>query len=144
MNAAEPQLPPNQQRLADGKWPIVGERSPASVGEEWPVVIAPEDSPPVELTLAELRSLPRVARSIDIHCVTRWTKLGARFAGVRLADVLRLVEPFGEAQFVSFVAHSSRGHSTSLPLGIGMLMPSATKNKVTKKSRRFAILAATS
>jgi hypothetical protein len=60
--------------------------------------------------------LPQVTRKIDIHCVTRWSLLDAEFRGITLESLLARAEPSAEARFISFVAHSPRGHSTSLPL----------------------------
>jgi len=109
-------LPPRQQLVAAGKWPSVGERAAQSPAGAWRISLHGEVEAPRVLTLAELQDLPQVERTIDIHCVTRWSKLAARFRGVRLADLLTLVTPRPAAQFVSFVAYSARDHSTSLPV----------------------------
>jgi hypothetical protein len=58
----------------------------------------------------------QVERVVDIHCVTRWSKLGARFGGVELRALIEACGPLPEARFLSFVARSERNHSTSLPL----------------------------
>jgi hypothetical protein len=71
-----------------------------------------------------LRSLPQTEQSIDIHCVTRWSKLGMRFSGVPLAALLEGVAPDASAMFVSFVARSERDHSTSLPLSDALALGS--------------------
>jgi hypothetical protein len=71
---------------------------------------------PLTLSLPQLRQLPQTDLVVDIHCVTRWSKLGARFSGVLLRDLLASVRPTPKAQFVSYRADSLRGHSTSLPL----------------------------
>ncbi len=60
--------------------------------------------------------MPQVEQTVDIHCVTRWSKLGVRFSGVPLAALLELALPDRAARFVSFVARSTRAHSTSLVL----------------------------
>ncbi len=109
-------LPPGQQLAAPGKWPLVGEREPAPAAVDWRVCVAGLVDAPRSWSLNELRELPQETRSIDIHCVTRWSMLGAKFTGVSLATLLGDARPTTEAKFISFVAHSSRGHSTSLPL----------------------------
>lgn len=78
--------------------------------------MAGEVARPTTFSLAELAALPQVERAIDIHCVTRWSKLNVPFTGVLLQDLLALVSPLAAAKFVSFVARSSQGHSTSLRL----------------------------
>jgi hypothetical protein len=109
-------LPPGQQLAAPGKWPSVGERLPPPWEGPWKVRIAGLVGRPAELALNDLRALPQVDVAVDIHCVTRWSMLGARFRGVRLVDVLEQARVAPEARFASFVAHSPRAHSTSLPL----------------------------
>ncbi len=66
--------------------------------------------------LAELGGVPQVEMAVDIHCVTRWSKLAVPFGGVLLKDLLSAVRPLATARFVSFEAASDRGHATSLPL----------------------------
>jgi hypothetical protein len=59
--------------------------------------------------------------------------LGVRFGGVLLADVLSAAMPLATARYVSFVAHSDRGHSTSLPLadalGLGVLLATEAEGR---------------
>ena len=111
-------LPPNQQRVAPGKWPFVGERSadPTRRGEPWSVTISGQVSQPHVWTLEDLTALPQVERTVDIHCVTRWSKLRAHFAGVPLATLLHESRPFPSARILSFIARTTRRHSTSLPI----------------------------
>lgn len=53
----------------------------------------------------------------DIHCVTSWTRFDSSFVGVSLSSVL---QPTIQSGFVSFSAHSNRGHHTSLPINVAM------------------------
>lgn len=109
-------LPPGQQLAAPNKWPLVGERHAAERDEPWTVSVAGLVERPIAWPLDALRSLPWTERTIDIHCVTRWSKFDVRFAGVLLADLLAAAGAKSEARFASFVARSPREHSTSLPL----------------------------
>ncbi len=109
-------LPPGQQLTASDKWPLVGEKPPRLPAGGWVVAVDGFVAKPKEWRLDELKLLPNVEREVDIHCVTRWSKRGATFRGVLLSDVLSASEPLPNAQFVSFVAQSDRGHSTSLLL----------------------------
>ncbi len=111
-------LPPSQQLVAPGKWPVVGERAPLAPVGPWMVQCRGAIEKEQIWSLEELRGLPQVRRSIDLHCVTRWSRLGVEFSGVRLATLLDHCRPLPTAQFVSFVAHSERTHSTSLPLSV--------------------------
>ena len=109
-------LPPNQQLTARDKWPVVGEKAPRSTDAPWSVQIDGLVESPRRFTLAELRSFGVREFTIDIHCVTRWSRPNARFSGVPLGDVLAACAPLPSAAFVSFLARSDRDHSTSLPL----------------------------
>ena len=112
----QPALPPNQQLVAPGKWPVVGEKAPRPGPEPWQVTVAGLVAHPQSWTLEALRGMPQEERAVDIHCVTRWSKPGAWFGGIPLAALLEACSPLPEARFVSFVARSERSHSTSLPL----------------------------
>ena len=48
----------------------------------------------------------------DIHCVTKWSKLGTSFRGVSVDTLLEGVEPQGEFA----MAYSYGGYTTNLPL----------------------------
>lgn len=111
-------LPPNQQLAAPGKWPLVGEREadPARRGAPWVVGVEGLVKKPTTWSLDELRAFAQVEQTVDIHCVTRWSRPGARFAGVPLRALLDVCQPLPEARYLSFVARSARGHSTSLSL----------------------------
>ncbi len=109
-------LPPRQQLVAPGKWPLVGERQPRNDPRPWLLEVCGQVAHPMRFTLDELQACPTVTRAVDIHCVTRWSKLDVAFTGVPLAAVLHKCSPLPGARFVSFVARSERDHSTSLPL----------------------------
>ena len=114
--APSDRLPPGQQLAALNKWPVVGERDPLVPDGPWAIEVVGCVDQPTRLTVEELRKLPQVERTVDIHCVTRWSKLAQTFAGVRLSDVLEAARPTPAARYVSFVAASPRDHSTSLVL----------------------------
>lgn len=110
------ELPPRQVLAAPGKWPVVGESAPRAGGEPWRVAVTGLVARPRSWSLDELRAMPQVERAVDVHCVTRWSRLAVRFGGVPLAAVLEPCAPLPEARYVSFVAASERGHSTTLTL----------------------------
>jgi DMSO/TMAO reductase YedYZ molybdopterin-dependent catalytic subunit len=118
----EPTLPPHQQLAAPGKWPVVGERAPARRTEPWRVSVGGLVAVPNSWTPEQLGSLAQVERALDIHCVTRWTKLAVQFGGVPLRLLLEECRPLPQARFISFVARSERSHSTSLPLADALVL----------------------
>lgn len=110
------EVPPRQRLAAAGTWPVVGENQPRQSSAAWEVSIGGEVENPRTYTLEEITSFPQRTRLIDVHCVTRWSKIAMSFSGVLLSDLLRTAVPNPAARFVSFVARSDRNHSTSLPL----------------------------
>ncbi|MDX1932383.1 MAG: molybdopterin-dependent oxidoreductase [Capsulimonadales bacterium] len=109
-------LPPQQHLVAPGKWPLVGEKRPGPGGDSWIVTVENGVRNPLSLDPVALNALPQTERTVDIHCVTRWSKPGVRFGGVLLDEIVRRCQPLPDRAFVSFVARSERHHSTSLTL----------------------------
>ena len=109
-------LPPGQQLVAANKWPIIGEREPPATDGPHKLTISGSDESSHELSIDDLNSLKQTTKVIDIHCVTRWSKLGVEFSGVLLSDLLASCGVNVDANFISFVSRSSRKHSSSLSL----------------------------
>jgi DMSO/TMAO reductase YedYZ molybdopterin-dependent catalytic subunit len=63
-------------------------------------------------SLRELLDLPQEDVTVDIHCVTKWSKLGTSWRGVSLDVLLSGVET--SADFALVRAHG--GYTTNLPL----------------------------
>jgi hypothetical protein len=100
----------------------MGERAPRRDDSPWTLHVDGAVRRPCTLTLDELRSLEQIDRTVDVHCVTRWSKPMVSFRGVPLAALVERAEPRPEARFVSFVARTDRQHSTSLPLADAMAL----------------------
>ncbi len=107
-------IPPGQQLVAPGKWPVIGEREPANTTDPWTLNVTGAIAKPLSFSLAELSTLPQTSATLDIHCVTRWSKLDVTFSGVLLEEILNRAGVAQNGNFVSFVARSVRRHSTSL------------------------------
>ena len=60
----------------------------------------------------EFRALPSESFTVDIHCVTSWSKLGTGWEGVSIDTLLEEVEPLG----AYVMAHSYGGYTTNLPV----------------------------
>jgi DMSO/TMAO reductase YedYZ molybdopterin-dependent catalytic subunit len=71
---------------------------------------------PLRLTWSELQQLPRQDQTVDIHCVTRWSKLDTTWAGVPWREFVKLVKIKPEATHV--MAHSDYGFTTNLELEV--------------------------
>ncbi len=114
-----PHLPPRQQ--ATRKFPVVGEREPDPLALDlprWRFIVRGEVEQPQSWTYDAFLSLPQVDVTYDIHCVTRWSRLGCHWRGVASTTLAALVRPTAAARFVQFVAYSPRHHDSSLPLHV--------------------------
>lgn len=65
-------------------------------------------------TWEELMQLPRNTETVDIHCVTRWSKFDTVWEGVRFNDFVKLFGVKPGARFV--IAHCDGGYTTNLPI----------------------------
>jgi DMSO/TMAO reductase YedYZ molybdopterin-dependent catalytic subunit len=67
---------------------------------------------PLSWTWEEFAQLPFEEIPCDIHCVTKWSKLGTSFGGVSVDVLLEGTAPRGEYA----MAYSHGGYTTNLPL----------------------------
>ncbi|HVQ76472.1 MAG TPA: sulfite oxidase-like oxidoreductase [Candidatus Binatia bacterium] len=65
-------------------------------------------------TWEEFLRLPRSEVTCDIHCVTHWSRLDNRFAGVPIGEILRRVRPRPEARYA--LVHADPDYTTNLAL----------------------------
>ncbi|HEY1737681.1 MAG TPA: sulfite oxidase-like oxidoreductase [Acidimicrobiia bacterium] len=69
---------------------------------------------PTTFTFADLAALGAIEETVDIHCVTKWTKLDMQWKGVRFADVVKACGVLPSARFV--LEHAAYGYTTNVPL----------------------------
>jgi len=64
----------------------------------------------------EFNRLPRTSLTMDIHCVTRWSKFDTAWEGVSLKTLAeqKIIMPKEEAKFV--IQHCEMGYTTNVPL----------------------------
>ena len=106
-------LPPGQYLTE--KWPVLHAGSvPNTDLATWDFQVFGEVERPLTLTWDELRRLPSSEITVDIHCVTRWSRFDASFRGVHWRELAKLVGPKPNARFV--VAHAEQGFTSNLPL----------------------------
>jgi DMSO/TMAO reductase YedYZ molybdopterin-dependent catalytic subunit len=68
----------------------------------------------VTLSWDEFMKLPQTEMIVDIHCVTRWSKLDTKWKGVLFSDLLKLVQPKPNATHV--MQHCYGGYTTNLSI----------------------------
>jgi len=111
-NDGRPRVPPGQRVIRALK-PMGGEASDPNPSRLRLRVHGAVEAP-FELSFAELLALPQVERRLDVHCVTGWTVLGARFDGVLLKTLAERAKPKPSARFVVFEA--AHGYTSNVPL----------------------------
>ena len=111
LEADPTRVPPGQYVTAD--FPVLSAGpTPHTPLRDWTFTITGNGIEPRSWTWEEFRALPSETVTTDIHCVTRWSKLGTTWEGVSLDTLLGLAGH--DAAFV--LAHSDGGYSTNLPL----------------------------
>jgi DMSO/TMAO reductase YedYZ molybdopterin-dependent catalytic subunit len=106
-------VPPGQ--VLTRKWPVLHYGTVPDVDTaRWKFTVTGAVSSPLELTWAELASLPRQETACDIHCVTRWSRLDNVFGGVPVQALLQRARPLPSARFV--LVHAEEGFTTNVPL----------------------------
>jgi DMSO/TMAO reductase YedYZ molybdopterin-dependent catalytic subunit len=109
---AEPtRLPPGQYLTGD--FPVLSAGpTPHTPLADWDFTIRGAADLPVAWTWNEFLTLPSETVTVDIHCVTKWSKLGTVWRGVSLDTLLAGVET--SAEYV--LAFCDGGYTTNVPL----------------------------
>jgi DMSO/TMAO reductase YedYZ molybdopterin-dependent catalytic subunit len=104
-------VPPGQYLTPD--FPVLSAGpTPHTPLAEWTFEIRGAVDAPVSWSWDELLALPSETPTVDIHCVTKWSKLGTAWRGVSLDTLLDGVET--DAGYV--LAFCDGGYTTNLPL----------------------------
>jgi len=65
---------------------------------------------------ADLMAMPQKTQTVDIHCVTRWSKLDTTWTGVAWRDFVKLLDVDPKATHV--MAHCDQGYTTNIGLDV--------------------------
>ena len=105
-------IPPGQYVVEDFPVLSAGPTPTASL-DDWDFTILDQAGTSlVRWTWSELRALPAEDITVDIHCVTKWSKLGTRWEGVSVDTLLDGIDT--SAEFV--LAFCDGGYTTNLPI----------------------------
>jgi DMSO/TMAO reductase YedYZ molybdopterin-dependent catalytic subunit len=108
---SDPKLPPGQYLTED--FPVLSAGPTPRIDlNKWQFTVVTEAGGRHTWSWQELLALPSEDVTVDIHCVTKWSKLGTRWRGVSVDTLLADVE--SAADYV--MAHSYGGYTTNLPL----------------------------
>ena len=113
----EGRLPPGQsltQRFPVLHYGPVPRFNPAT----WDLRIFGEVEQEVHWTWDQFQQLPHTRLSMDIHCVTRWSKFDTTWEGVSVRNLveLGLIKPKPSARYV--MQHAEYGFTVNLPLEV--------------------------
>jgi DMSO/TMAO reductase YedYZ molybdopterin-dependent catalytic subunit len=111
VEASPGRIPPGQ--YATGDFPVLSAGPTPRISlDEWRFRITTERGEEVTWTWDEFSNLQSEQVTIDIHCVTKWSKLDTTWEGVSVDTLLQAVDT--SSAFV--LAHSYGGYTTNLPL----------------------------
>jgi DMSO/TMAO reductase YedYZ molybdopterin-dependent catalytic subunit len=111
--AAPPgRLPPGQYDVGNGFPVLSAGPTPRSHLDQWDFAIKGLVSAEHRWTWQQFSALPHEEITVDIHCVTSWSKFDTHWSGVPIDTLLQGVTT--DATFVT--AFSDGGYTTNLPL----------------------------
>jgi DMSO/TMAO reductase YedYZ molybdopterin-dependent catalytic subunit len=107
----DPSLPPGQYLTED--FPVLSAGpTPRVPLDEWEFTITTESGRRHAWDWTGFRALPTEEVTVDLHCVTRWSKLGTAWEGVSVDTLLADVVTAADYALV----HSYGGYTTNLPV----------------------------
>ncbi|WIX76546.1 sulfite oxidase-like oxidoreductase [Amycolatopsis carbonis] len=109
---ADPARVPPGQYVTPGFPVLSAGPTPKVVAGDWTFTVRGAATSPVTWTWEAMRALPAESITVDIHCVTKWSKLDTSWTGVSLDILLDSVET--RAGYA--VAFSEGGYTTNLPM----------------------------
>jgi DMSO/TMAO reductase YedYZ molybdopterin-dependent catalytic subunit len=111
-------LPPGQMETV--KWPILheGDVYPFDA-TTWDFKLFGEVEQKVALSFEEVMKLPKTTSTVDMHCVTTWSKFDTTFEGIAFREFLSFVKLEPEVKYVriyGYLGGDRFGYSSNLPL----------------------------
>ena len=104
-------LPPGQHETRD--FPVLSAGPTPHVRlDRWEFTITNEAGNKTTWSWPQLLALPSQTPTVDIHCVTSWSKLGTTWRGVSLDALLEDIDTAADYALI----HSYGGYTTNLPL----------------------------
>jgi DMSO/TMAO reductase YedYZ molybdopterin-dependent catalytic subunit len=104
-------IPPGQYLTSD--FPVLSAGpTPRTPLDQWSFEVRGEVSRPARWSWQEFLELPRERFTVDIHCVTKWSKLDTAWSGVSLDALLQHVGATGSYA----TAWSDGGYTTNVPV----------------------------
>jgi DMSO/TMAO reductase YedYZ molybdopterin-dependent catalytic subunit len=110
---AADRVPPGQYLTPD--FPVLSAGpTPRTPLDRWTFAVEGLVGKPVNWSWEEFLQLPSQTFIVDIHCVTKWSKLDTRWKGVSIDALLESVDLEPDARYVT--AFCDGGYTTNMPL----------------------------
>ena len=108
-------LPPGQYETRD--FPVLSAGpTPRTSLATWDFTIRDSAGASKRWSWDELQSLPRDTPTVDIHCVTKWSKFDTKWEGVSIDTLLDGARASGVTDGAFVLAFCDGGYTTNLPL----------------------------
>jgi len=105
-------LPPGQYDVGDGFPVLAAGPTPRRDLATWDFRVSGQVEQPARWSWQEFRDLPREDITVDVHCVTSWSKFDTHWSGVSVDTLLEQAKPTADC----VTAFSDGGYTTNLPL----------------------------
>ena len=97
-------------------WPVLTYGpTPRIDTDEWQLVVDGAVNEPITLDWKAFNALPKTDMRTDIHCVTRWSKLGMEWNGVSIDELIKQAGGLTE-QANHLIASCHGGYTTNVPV----------------------------
>jgi len=113
--ALKERIPPGQ--FETDEFPVLSAGpTPRMPLERWDFSINGEITEDLKWTWNEFLKLPHETVTVDIHCVTKWSKLDTVWEGVSVDTLLSGINPESMPGVAYLIAFCDGGYTTNLPL----------------------------
>jgi DMSO/TMAO reductase YedYZ molybdopterin-dependent catalytic subunit len=113
--ARKERVPPGQ--FETNEFPVLSAGpTPRTSLERWDFSIYGEITEELKWSWDEFQKLPRETVKVDIHCVTKWSKLDTVWTGVSVDTLLERIDLDAQPAVGYLIAFCDGGYTTNLPL----------------------------
>jgi DMSO/TMAO reductase YedYZ molybdopterin-dependent catalytic subunit len=123
-----PTLPVGQREVRN--WPVLDLGDLPSIAlDAWRLEVGGACDNPLSLTWPEFLALPQAEDVSDFHCVTTWSRMDNRWAGVRFRTLAELAVPTPEARYVLCTGYDHMP-GTRIPYTVNLPLARAVEDDV--------------
>ena len=89
--------------------------TPRVSAAEWDFTLRDSSGKSIRWSWNEFQALPRETTTVDIHCVTKWSKFDTRWEGVSVDILFEQAKAAGVVPSSFVVAFAESGYTTNMP-----------------------------